>query len=108
MPPIMKPVRLPRDPLSLQAPSPTFIDSQGDWHELELEQAVHVTLVVDTAVEVEGGAVVGEASVVDDAFGATHVTCMLKPAAGPNGVVQVPDGPSWSGVPGAPLQLGEL
>ena len=45
----MKPVRLPRDPLSLQAPSPTFIDSQGDWHELELEQAVHVTLVVNAA-----------------------------------------------------------
>ena len=50
MPPIMKPVRLPRDPLSLHAPSPTFMDSQGDWHELELEQAVHVTLVVNAAL----------------------------------------------------------
>ena len=47
----MKPVRLPRDPLSLQAPSPTFIDSHGDWHELELEHAAHVTIVVDAAVE---------------------------------------------------------
>ena len=104
----MKPVRLPRDPLSLQAPSPTFIDSHGDWHELELEHAAHVTIVVDAAVEAEGGAVVDEAGAVDDAFGATHVTCVLKPAAGPNGVAQVPDAPSWSGVPGAPLQSGEL
>ena len=49
MPSIMKPVRLPRDPLSLQAPSPTFIDSHGDWHELELEQAIHVTLCARAA-----------------------------------------------------------
>ena len=60
------------------------------------------------AVVAEGHAVVGEADAVDDAFGATHVTCVLKPAAGPNGVTQVPDAPSWSGVPGTPLQSGEL